>query len=132
MFKNKYGIFGEGELTWTLGIGVNRHRDAHIISLSQEAYIDNLVEQINLQNATTVTTPIAPGAILGKEPCPVTLHENTHYRELIGSLQYVSLAAHRDNSFAINTLAQSLINRPFESHNIAGPMLPQGSEALDT
>ncbi len=110
MFKNKYGISGEGELTWTLGIGVRRDRDACIISLSQEAYIDNFLERFNLQNATVVTTPIAPGAILSKEQCPATPHNNTHYRELIGSLQYTSLATRPDISFAVNKLAQFLIN----------------------
>ena len=109
MFKNKYGISGEGELTWTLGIGVHRDRNAHVISLSQEAYIDNLIERFNLQNATTVTTPLAPGAILSKEQCPATPHENTRYRELIGSL-YASLATRPDISFAVNKLAQFLIN----------------------
>ena len=110
MFKNKYGISGEGELTWTLGIGVRRDRDARIVSLSQEAYIDNLIERFDLQNATTVTTPLAPGVILSKEQCPAKPHENSHYRELIGSLQYASLATRPDITFAVNKLAQFLTN----------------------
>ena len=110
MFKNKYGISGEGELSWTLGIGVHRDRDARIISLSQEAYINNLVERFNLQNATTVTTPLAPGTILSKEQCPATPHDNPRYRELIGSLQYASLGTRPDISFAVNKLAQFLTN----------------------
>ena len=64
MFKHKYGITAEGDLSWTLGIGVRRDRDARIISLSQGTYINNLVERFNLQNTTTVTTPLAPSAAL--------------------------------------------------------------------
>jgi hypothetical protein len=48
MFSRKYGISGGGELTWTLGIAASRDRDAQIISLSQEAYIDNLLERFRL------------------------------------------------------------------------------------
>ena len=120
MFKSKYGISGEGEMKWTLGIGVSRDRNARKISLSQEAYVNNLVDRFHLQNATTVTTPLAPGAILSKDQCPTTLLEqqkmvNNNYRELIGSLQYASLATRPDISFAVNKLAQFL-NNPGQAH----------------
>lgn len=106
----KYGISGEGELRWTLGIGVTRDYRTHTISLSQEAYIDNLVDRFGLQNATTVTTPLAPGAVLTKDQCPTTSEEiqemsDNRYREIIGSLQYAAMA----------TLAQFLTN-PGRAH----------------
>jgi len=111
MFGQKYRISGKGEMHWTLGIGVSRDHDTHIISLSQEEYISNLVECFGLQDANTVTTPLEPGAILTKEQCPTTPAElqgmnSNRYRELIGSLQYVALATRPDISFAISKLAQ--------------------------
>ena len=120
MFNQKYGISGEGEMRWTLGIGVARDRDTHIISLSQEEYISNLVERFGLQDANTVTTPLEPGAILTREQCPTTPAElqgmtGNRYRELIGSLQYVALATRPDISFAISKLAQFLVN-PAQIH----------------
>ena len=75
MFRQKYGISGEGESRWTLGIKVNRDREAHIVSLSQELYIDNLVERFGHHSATTVTTPLAPGTILPKDQCTTTHRE---------------------------------------------------------
>ena len=48
MFRQKYGISGEGELSWTLGIKVKRDREAHIVSISQESYIDNLLDRFGL------------------------------------------------------------------------------------
>ena len=115
MFGQKYGITGEGELHWTLGMKVTRDHRNHTISLSQESYIDSLVECFGLQNVTTVTTPFAPGTILTKDQCPTTPEElqevaNNNYCELVGSLQYAALATQPDISFAISELAQFLTN----------------------
>ena len=76
---------------WTLGIGVAHDRDTHTISLLQEDYINNLVERFGPQNASIVTTPLEPGAILTKDQWPTTPAElqgisGNRYRELIGSL----------------------------------------------
>jgi len=92
---------------------VSRNHSSHTISLSQEAYICNLVERFGLQNAAVVTTPLAPGAILTKDQCPATAEElrdvhNNNYCELIGSLQYVALATRPDINFATSKLAQFL------------------------
>ena len=90
-------IAGEGDLRWTLGMKVTRNFDAHIVSISQQSYIEDLLVRFCLQQAQTVTTPLAPGAVLTKEHCPTTPDEiidmaGNRYRELIGSLQYLSLA----------------------------------------
>ena len=103
-----------------LGIKVTRNYARHTVSLSQQSYIENLLERFRLQNATTVTTPLAPGAILTKDQCPKMPEEvddmhNNVYRELIGSLQYVSLATRPDITFAVNKLSQFLVN-PGRAH----------------
>jgi hypothetical protein len=120
MFRNKYGITGEGDLHWTLGIGVVRNYNTHTISLSQKSYIGNLVERFGLQDAHTVSIPLTPRAIFTKEQCPKTPEEiadmnGNNYRELIGSLQYVSLATRPDITFAVSKLAQFL-NNPARIH----------------
>jgi len=46
--SQQYGISGEGKLRWKLGIGVKRDFDAHIISLSQGPYINNILELFGL------------------------------------------------------------------------------------
>ena len=70
MFSRKCGISRKGETRWTVGIEVYRDYITHTISLSQQSYIDNLVERLGLQNATTVTTPLEPSAIFTKDECP--------------------------------------------------------------
>jgi len=115
MFCQKYGISGEGDMQWTLGIGVSHNYKTHTISLSQEQYIDNLLEWFGLQNTTTVTTPLPPGTILTKEQCLTTSKElqdmvGNNYQELIGSIQYIALTSQPDISFTVSKLVQFLNN----------------------
>jgi hypothetical protein len=117
MFRRKYGISGEGELRWMLGMKVKHDFSTHTVSLSvsQQSYIENLVERFGLQDAHTVTTPLTPGTILTKDQCPTTPDEindmvGSRYRELIGSFQYTSLATRPDITYAVNKLAQFLAN----------------------
>ena len=72
MFRQKYGISGEGELRWTLGLKVKCDFNRHMVMLSQQSYIENLVERFRLQGAKTYMTPLAPGTILTKDQCPTT------------------------------------------------------------
>ena len=72
MFHQKYGISGEGELRWTLGLKVKCDFNRHMVMLLQQSYIENLVECFRLQGAKTYTTPLAPGTILTKDQCPKT------------------------------------------------------------
>jgi len=120
MFRRKYGISGEGELDWTLGMKVRRNFSRHTVSISQQSYIENLVERFGLYDAQTFTTPLTPGTVLTKDQCPKTPDEvndmaGSRYRELIGSLQYASLATRPDITFAVNKLSQFLAN-PGRAH----------------
>ena len=120
MFHWKYGISGEGELCWTLGLKVKCNFNRHMVTLSQQSYIENLVERFRLQGTKTYMTPLAPGMILTKDQCPKTPAKvqdmaGSRYRELIGSLQYASLATRPDITYAVNKLSQFLAN-PGHAH----------------
>ena len=56
MFHRKYGILGEGELCWTLGLKVKCNFNGHMVTLSQKSYIENLMERFGLQGAQIYTT----------------------------------------------------------------------------
>jgi len=73
--SQKYGLSGEGELRWTLGIGANQDYSTHITSRSQGVYIDQLLERFVLQNANTVATPLVPSANITKDQCSETTEE---------------------------------------------------------
>jgi hypothetical protein len=71
----KYGIVGKGDLQWTLGMKVMQNFDAHIILISQQSYIEDLLVRFHLQQAQIIPTPLAPRAVLTKEHCPTTPDE---------------------------------------------------------
>jgi len=99
---------------------VKRDFSRHTVSLSPQSYIWSLLERFALQNAQTVAIPLAPGTILTKDQWPKTPDEvndmaDSKYRELIGSIQYASLATRPDIIYTVNKLAQFLAN-PGRAH----------------
>ncbi|PPQ82237.1 hypothetical protein CVT24_012925 [Panaeolus cyanescens] len=112
-----------GELNWLLSVDVKRSLPTHTLSLCQEAYINQIVERFGLHNAHEVTTPLEPGIDL----CPDSPHvspnllspaDKSLYREIIGSLMYLSVMTRPDITYAVSTLSQYLEN-PHTTHLIA-------------
>jgi hypothetical protein len=93
---------------------------AHMLSLSQGAYIDVILSQFALSKAKAYGTPMTPGAIYSKKdslssPNEVTHMKNTPYHDVIGSLMYAAVATRPDIAFAVSTLSQFL-NNPGDLH----------------
>jgi hypothetical protein len=88
--------------------------------LGQEAYIGQVVTRFNLEDARSVNTPLPPNIDLtpGLEhvsPQVVSASEKTTYREMIGSLMYLSVMTRPDITYAVNTLSQHL-EAPSSTH----------------
>ena len=104
-----------GQIAWLLGTTVARNLTNRTISLGQEAYIDQIAIQFEQQNAQSVSTPLPPGIDLspGMEhisPKTLSTSEKKTYRELIGSLMYLSVMTRPDITYAVSTLSQHLEN----------------------
>jgi hypothetical protein len=91
----RFEISDLGELTWLLGLKVERNRSAGTISLSQQAYVGTVIERFCLQDAKSASIPMNVGASLSSEQSPST-HEETEdmqdvpYQRAIGSLMYAA------------------------------------------
>ena len=90
------------------------------VSLGQTAYIEALCVRFGLENARTSSTPLPPGIDL----TPGTPHisstfcsdqEKKTYRELIGSLMYLSVMTRPDITYAVSVLSQHL-EKPSITH----------------
>jgi hypothetical protein len=104
-----------GDLHWLLGIQVKRDRELRMISFSQRAYIDKILERFNLQDANPLSTPLDPHHKLSLSQSPSTPRQfdemrSIPYREAIGSLMYAALGTRPDISFAVSFLAQFMQN----------------------
>ena len=61
-----------GELHWLLNLKIERNRTKKLISFSQEAYIDKILNRFNLQDSKTHITPLDPNTCLTKDQCSST------------------------------------------------------------
>ena len=95
----------------------------HTIKLGQESFINQIVTRFGLEDARICSTPLNPNVDLtpGSDHVSTTLlsqSEKTTYREMIGSLMYLSVMTRPDITFAISTLSQYL-ESPTTTHIIA-------------
>jgi hypothetical protein len=109
-----------GKINWLLGIHIVRDHDTHTISLSQKAYIDQILDRFGLSNASPVVTPMEPGVDLSVDspavsPQLLNESEKSRYREAIGSLMYAMLATRPDLAFAVSTLSR-FMETPHTTH----------------
>ena len=117
MFKQQlqtqWQISDGGPAHFHIGIAIERDRGAHTIALSQVALIDRIILQFGLSDAYPVSTPFEPGLRLSKVDSPKTDDKHAAvtclpYRELIGSLMYLSIGTRPDIVFAVNHLCRFL------------------------
>jgi len=111
--KSKWDISDLGPIKFALGIAVERSTDT--ISLSQTAFIDCILEQFGQIDAHPVDTPMVAGLQLRRPdksiPTPPEVtewREQTPYRELVGSLNYIAVATCPDIAYAVGQLASFL------------------------
>ena len=118
--RQQYEISDLGELHWLLGVEVKRDRTARIISLSQRAYIETVLKEFHLNDATTLSIPAEPGIVLGVHQCPKTVAEfkdmeTVPYACGVGKLMYFYVATGPQIGYIIRILAQFMSN-PGRAH----------------
>ena len=118
--QRRYEIKDLGEIEWLLGVEVKRDRKARSISLSQRAYINSIIDEFNLGEATPLSVPAEPGAILGPHQSPKTPAEfkdmeNIPYSRGVGKLMYFYVATGPQVGFIVRILAQFMAN-PGRAH----------------
>jgi len=68
--KSKFEILDLGQVTDILGIHVEREGETDCIKLSQEKYVENLLEKFNMSSAKAVFTPIESNTKITKDLGP--------------------------------------------------------------
>lgn len=81
--------------------------------LSQQKYITDLLQEVNMQNCKGVPTPMA-STVTFPESVEDSLVDGSLYRRIIGKLHYLSFTR-PDIAFAVSKLSQSM-HQPFISH----------------
>jgi len=94
--SQKFKIKDLGDLRWLLGIEVKRDHATRMISFSQQAYIDKILEKFNLHDAKPLSSLLDPHHAITQSQSPATPRQydemrGVPYREAIGSLMYAAL-----------------------------------------
>ena len=61
-----------GEIHWLSNMKLDRDKISGTINISQEAYINNILAQFNLQEAKSYSSPLDLNVKLSKDQCPKT------------------------------------------------------------
>lgn len=105
-------IIDRGPVDYYLGMEIVRHDPRGKIEIHQNAFINELLMEWNMENCKPASTPIASGTVLTKcnvENCS-EMEDVKTYQSLIGSLMYLATISRPDIAHAISQLSQ------FNSH----------------
>ena len=109
-----------GDISHFLGSTITRDRAAHTLSITQPAYIKDVIRLCGLEHARTAPTPLNPGTRLGRKQCPTTDTEKAEmagipFREALGQLLWIANGHRPDIQFAVSLLSQFAAN-PGHAH----------------
>lgn len=112
-----------GVLTRILGMEVTRWDD-HTLSLTQMKYIEDVLERFKMTSCRSASTPMEPGMILSRRMSPKTAKERQDaalfpYRELVGSLLYLSTHTRIDIAYTVSQLSRFMDSHGAAHHKAA-------------
>uniref|UniRef100_A0A2N9HK67 Reverse transcriptase Ty1/copia-type domain-containing protein n=1 Tax=Fagus sylvatica TaxID=28930 RepID=A0A2N9HK67_FAGSY len=95
-----------------LGMQILRDRKAKKLWLSQEKYIERVLERFNMKHAKLVSTPLGGHFKLSKKSCPSSNKEKENmasipYSSAVGSLMYAMVCTRPDIAHAVGVVSSS-------------------------
>jgi hypothetical protein len=99
------------EAAYILGIKIYRDRSKRLIRLGQDAYIDKILNQFNMQDSKKGFLPMSHDITLSKKQCPTDSDEQERMRAIpyglaIGSIMYAMICTCLDVSYALSTTSR--------------------------
>jgi hypothetical protein len=105
--KRKWRWTDSGEAGYILGFKITRDLSAKSISLSQTAYIEQVLERFQLTDANVVSTPLIHGIhLVTNNASDTNFERQTLYRAMVGTIMWLSLSTRPDMAYAASTLGQ--------------------------
>ena len=92
-FSMKLGMKDMGDASYYIGIKIHRDRPRGILGLSQETYINKILERFRMKDCSPSVAPIVKGDRFNLNQCPKNEFEreqmkNISYASVDGSLMY--------------------------------------------
>jgi hypothetical protein len=109
--RKSFSMKDLGGAAYILGIKIYRDRSKRLIGLSQDAYIDKILNRFNMQDSKKGFLPMSHGITLSKKQCPTDSNEQERmrvvpYASAIGSIMYVMIWTRPDVSYALSAMSR--------------------------
>ncbi|KAL4342158.1 hypothetical protein GQ457_08G026470 [Hibiscus cannabinus] len=100
-----------GDASYVIGIKIHRDRHKGILGLSQETYINKVLERFRMKDCSPSVAPIVKGDKFNLNQCPKNEFEreqmkNIPYASVVGSLMYAQVCTRPDIAFAVGMLGR--------------------------
>ena len=102
--KQKFKLSTAQDLAWYLGVRVNSSADNGSISISQQAYIEEKLEQFRMTDAVPTHTPTYSDRLKAAEATEI--RRDIPFRNLVGALLYAARATRPDINYAIQQVSK--------------------------
>jgi hypothetical protein len=115
--KARFEMEDLGEARLVLGMHIIRDRTSRVLTISQQAYLQRLIEKLGVTNMKAVSTPMVPNTTLVKAPEAhvACTQDVTWYQSVVGSLMYAANGTRPDIAFTVNKLSKYSSN-PDSTH----------------
>ena len=109
--KQHFKLKELGPSSLLLAVAIGRDRSKRLLTLSQQQFIEDVLERFGMSDCHPVTTPLDSGARLSKEQAPRDDAEQKQmqtrpYAALVGALMYLAVATRPDIAHAVGVLAR--------------------------
>ena len=96
---------------YVIGIKIHRDRPRGVLGLSQETYINKVLERFRMQDCSPSVAPIVKGDRFSLSQCPKNDFEresmkNIPYASAVGSLMYAQVCTRPDIAYAVGVLGR--------------------------
>jgi hypothetical protein len=110
--KASWEVTDMGEPKKIIGIEISHTEDT--ITISQQRYIESILERENLTDCNPVTTPMDPKIKILPNPEGNEGSRSNYFAQLLGELQFLANATRPDIAFTVNRLSSYTANPTME------------------
>ena len=118
--KERFEMTDTGEISRILGMELTRDYDEGTLAITQTAYVDNILERFEMQDANAAHTPGYGPELSAEQPEDKLLGAEATklYQSITGSLLCLAQCTRYDLCYAVNQLTRAC-SKPAEIHMTA-------------
>ena len=108
-----------GEASYVIDIKIHRDKFQDILDLSQETYINKVLERFRMKNCSPSVSPIVKGDRFNLDQCPkndleMEQMKNIPHVSTVGSMMYAQVYTRPDIAFVVGMLGRYQSNPGFD------------------